>query len=52
MRLPRMTIRRWMVVAVVATVFVVALALIVAPIHRDVQEREDDARWIRKDGGY
>ncbi len=47
MQLHGMTIGRWMVVVAVAAVFVVAIALIVAPILQDIGERENDARWLR-----
>jgi threonine/homoserine efflux transporter RhtA len=58
MQLHRITIGRWMVVVAIASVFVVAVALILAPILRDIRERENDAHWLGSaaygvpNGGY
>jgi hypothetical protein len=48
MRLPRMTTRRWMIAVSVVAVLIGVITRIFAPILRDLQEREDDARWVRE----
>ena len=51
MRLPRMTVRRWMIaVAIVALALVVAMRLF-APIVWDIEGRARDDQWLKVQWG-
>ncbi len=47
MRLPEMTIRRWMVVVAVLALTLVAVTRIVVPISWDLEGSAEDDHWLK-----
>jgi hypothetical protein len=48
MRLPRMTIKLWMVLVVAVALVLATQILMLGPLSRDFEERAEDDRWMKE----